>query len=167
MLNLSKRRGATATFRVSPLWEKQANNVISRVLVGSSRSVSSASHLVMIDYPLLNQFWIMFGDLYSLQYLRSAANQEKYNKCIKYFHNCLSLIIWDLHLPEIEVLFGITASAWLSIVDENIQKNIQESFESVYDWANEEIVKKIVAYSNMWSILPISTAFEDTWRLAK
>ena len=121
----------------------------------------------MIDYPPLDQFWIVFGDPYSSQYLRSAANQEEYNRCVKYFHGRLSLIVRGLHLPEIEALFRVTAPAWLSTVGEDIQESMQESFESAYDWANGEIVKKIVSYSNMWSVSPAGTAFEDTWRSAK
>lgn len=44
---------------------------------------------------------------------------------------------------------------------------MQKFFESVYNWANGEIIKKIVIYSNIWSVLPAGTTFEDTWRLKK
>ena len=103
----------------------------------------------MIDYPPFDQFWIVFGNPCSLQYLKSVANQEEYNGCVKYFHGCLSLIVQNLHLLEIKALFRVTLPAWLSMVDEDIQKSKQKFFESAYDWTNGKIVKKIVAYNNI------------------
>lgn len=71
---LSKKRDTIAPPGVLPLWRKLANNAISHVLARRSWPVSFGSRPVMIDYPPLNQFWIVFGNPYSLQYLRSVAN---------------------------------------------------------------------------------------------
>lgn len=48
---------------------------------------------------------MVFGDVPSAQFLRSAANLEEYGRYVKYFHGRLVLLVRGLHLPEVEALF--------------------------------------------------------------
>lgn len=116
----SKRRVAATSFVILLHQKKLANNAISCIFVRGSWPVSSSFGLVMINYLPLNQFWIVFGNLYSSHYVRSAANQKKYDRCVKYFYSHLSFIIQSLHLLEIETLFRAVASFWLSTVNGDI-----------------------------------------------
>lgn len=70
----SKKRVAATSFIILLHQKKLTNNAITYILVKISRPVSSSFGFVMINYQPLNQFWIMFGNLYSSHYVRSAAN---------------------------------------------------------------------------------------------
>lgn len=164
---LNKKRGTNAPLAPTLPRGKNATNAIFRVVAGNSRPVSSGSRPLPVEYPPLDQFWIVFGDPSSSQYLRSASSLEEYDRYVKYFHGRLSLLVRGLHLLEIEAVFRATVPAWNSTADSDFQDAMQESFEAAYDWANAEILKKVRAYSSAWSVSPAGAAFKEAWRSAK
>lgn len=140
---------------------------LNRILKGSSRAVPSTARPLHVEYPPLEHFWKVFGDLPSAQFLRSAANLEEYDRYLKYFHGRLVLIVRGLHLPEVEAFFCATVPLWHRSSDSDIQDAMEESFEAAYDWANAEVMKKIRTYSQAWFDSPAGQVYITAWVKAK
>ena len=60
--------------RVTPVKGKSVPYVY-RAIAGSSRTLAVNSRPNPIDYPPLDQFWLVFGDNASSQYLKTAATR--------------------------------------------------------------------------------------------
>lgn len=74
----SRKRGITTSFAPLSPCEKNITNVIFRIIVGSFCLIFSGSCLFLMKYPPLNQFWIVFGNPVSLQYLKNTSNLDDY-----------------------------------------------------------------------------------------
>lgn len=136
---------------------------VNRILESNSRPVSSNVRPRQVEYSSLEQFWMVFGDPQSLQFLRSAANLEEYNRYIKYFHGRLVLVVRGLHLPEVEAIFCNFFPAWHGTSDTDIQDAMEYSSEAAYEWANAEVVKKIQAYCRAWFDSPAGQEYITAW----
>lgn len=75
----TKRKSITTLSHVLLPYEKNINNAIFCTIVGSFHLISSSFRLVLIEYPLLNQIWVVFDNLYLCQYFKSVSNLEDYN----------------------------------------------------------------------------------------
>lgn len=151
---------------VSPIKGKSATHMY-RALAGSSHRVAPNSRPALGDYPPLDQFWLVFGDAPSSQYLKSAATLEDYSRLVKYFYGGLVLLVRGLHLPEISVIFRATTPAWHNAAESEVQDALEEAFESACGWANAGVTKKTRAYSRAWFQPPAGQVYEEAWTSAK
>lgn len=145
----------------------KAATFVYRAIAGSSRPVPLNSRPSQVEFPPLDQVWLVFGDLDSSQYLKNATTPEEYARLVKYFHGRLVLVVRGLHLPEVRAIFRATLPAWYNSADTDIQDDMEVQFESAYDWANQEVVKKIRSYSYAWTQTPAGKAYESAWLEAK
>lgn len=108
---------------------------MNRMLKSSSCPVSINVCPCNVEYPLLDHFWKVFGDLKAFQFLYLVANLDEYKRLLKYFHDCLVLLVRGLHLPEIKALYALTVLAWYAKVNSETDKAMEDIFQMVYDWA--------------------------------
>lgn len=140
---------------------------INRVLMESSRPIPANIHPRHVEYPPFEQFSMVFSDGASTQFLRLAVDLEEYDRRVKYFHGRLVLLVRGLHLHEVEALYHLTVPAWHETSDGYIQEAMTNSFDAAYDWANEEVLKKVKAYSRAWFDSVAGQDYINTWNLAK
>ena len=132
---------------------------VNRVLERSSRPVPINVCPHNVEYPLLDDFWKVFGDQEIFQCLYLAANLDEYKRLLKYFHDHLVLLIQKLYLLELEALYALIVLAWHIKVDSETDEAMEDGFEVAYDWAQGEVIKKIKAYSELWFASPAGQAY--------
>ncbi|MCJ1347753.1 hypothetical protein MMC31_005982, partial [Peltigera leucophlebia] len=145
----------------------KAGAAISRAIAGSSRPIPLNSRPSQIELPPYDKIWLVFGDLDSSQYLKSATTHEEYTCLAKYFYGRLVLVVRGLHLPEVRAIFRSTVPPWYNSADTEIQDDMENQFESAHDWANQEVQKKICLYSYAWTQTPAGKAYTSAWVEAK
>ena len=84
---------------------------MNRVLESSLRPVPTNVCPCNVEYPLLDDFWKVFGDQEIFQFLRSVANLDECKRLLKYFYGRLVLLVQGLHLPELEAMYTLIIPA--------------------------------------------------------
>lgn len=103
----------------------KAGAAVFRAIAGSSWPILLNSRPSQIELPPYDKIWLVFGDLDSSQYLKSATTHEEYACLAKYFHGRLVLVFRGLHLPEVRAIFCSTLPPWYNSADTEIQDDME------------------------------------------
>lgn len=154
-------------FSPSTLKKRRPTAFVNRVLESSFRPVPTNVCPRNIKYPLLDDFWKIFGDQKTFQFLCSVANLDEYKHLLKYFYSHLVLLVQGQHLLELKTLYTPTIPAWHAKIDSGTDKAIEDVFEAAYNWVQKEIIKKIKAYNKLWFASLAGQTYISAWIKAK
>ena len=116
-----------------------------------------------LSYPLINEFWDVFGDEASMKSLSTCKNMDEYENMVRYFHARLALFVRGLHYDECETVFRSTTPAFYHSMDKNEKIALTALFENAYNWIETQLITRINSYVQKWYKTEAGEHFWSEW----
>ena len=93
-----------------------------------------------LSYPLIDEFWDIFGDDALTERLSIYKNMDKYENIVRSFYTRLALFIRGLHYNKCETVFYSTLLAFYYFMDKNEKIALSVLFKNVYNWIETQLI---------------------------
>ncbi|WP_375449064.1 hypothetical protein [uncultured Nostoc sp.] len=87
-----------------------------------------------VEWPLLDTFWQIVGELISKMYIKSQPSLDEYTLAAKHFLACLSFIVRGFNKDQINVIFCATIPNLYSTPKKEDKIRASKSWESTHMW---------------------------------
>lgn len=99
-----------------------------------------------LSYPLINEFWNVFGDEASTKKLNTCKNIDQYKNIVRSFYAQLVLFVQSLYYDKCETVFCSTTPAFYHSMDKNKKIALSLLFKNAYNWIETQLITRINSY---------------------
>lgn len=101
---------------------------------------------VELSYPLIDEFWDVFGDEASTERLNTCKNIDKYENMMGSFYAWLALFVSSVSYDKCKTVFRSITSAFYYSMNKNKKITLSCLFENMYNWIKIQLISRINSY---------------------
>lgn len=129
---------------------------------GSKITITN-SH-VELSYPLIYEFWDVFGDEVSTKRLSTCKNIDEYENMVRSYYTRFTLFVISLYYDKCKTVFGSIMTNFLYFMDYNEKIALATLFEkNKYNWVEIQFITYINSYVQKWYKTEVGKHFWSKW----